>query len=763
MNGEAAPRDKRRSTVTAVVLLTALLSLLFFDVIALGVSPLSRDLTLYHFPLKKIVRELMVSGTFPFRTPLIEGGQPVAANPAYEVFYPPQLLILLPSYILGFKLHIVGHFYLAAIGMLLLCRQLGMRTSVAILAGAAYGVGPALVSLIGLLPVLFAMSWLPWLGLAALRLLIRPTVGAAFAAAAAMSMILIIGEPFVILQAVLLLFVVAFLTARRRESSAARNWIFAALIIVAASALAAVQLIPAADHALHSARRSGFDFANVAKWSMHPARPLELAFSPFAPKIASGERHLAARVVGISDAAYIPSIGIGVLLAALLLAGLIGRVPFHRSVALLVGLLYLLAIGNHTPLLRLLYDGGLLRAIRYPEKFFLAAIFVIILFAAFVLERVLAGDERLRRIAVRLLAAFAILSIIGAALGLSGLAQDGTASPDVLRWTALAAEAALMALLLRRPTRSAMEGALLVALAVGELAALANMTFIRESDAIFEQKPPLLDALKSDRRIVHVAAEESMQRDFPIPLRPEEVQWLTRNDAYPHIPAAWGIPTVFAYDYDATFLLPTGALHRLAMTARSNGHPAWPRGLMALSNATTVVQSATPTGDPRFPETLRAAEATTVLADAPRFAIAERVVNCEAVRRCLDYVAAAPEEAVAITSSHAFAPGRGSLHDIVERPNEISMVVDAESRTFVTAAVTLDRYWTASIDGRAVEIVPTNIAYQGVVVPAGRHRLRMTYRNPLIGYGAAVSIATLLAFAIAFVTKRRGQLTRASS
>ena len=50
----------------------------------------------------------------------------------------------------------------------------------------------------------------------------------------------------------------------------------------------------------------------------------------------------------------------------------------------------------------------------------------------------------------------------------------------------------------------------------------------------------------------------------------------------------------------------------------------------------------------------------------------------------------------------------------------------------------------------------TNIGYQGVEVPAGRHIVEMRYRNPLISAGAAISAATLLALAIVFC-RMRGQ------
>ena len=65
--------------------------------------------------------------------------------------------------------------------------------------------------------------------------------------------------------------------------------------------------------------------------------------------------------------------------------------------------------------------------------------------------------------------------------------------------------------------------------------------------------------------------------------------------------------------------------------------------------------------------------------------------------------------------------------------------------------VTRHKYWRVTIDGRETNVMPANLAYQAVVVPAGRHRVEMRYRNPLVLIGAAISLLALCAAAIATV------------
>ena len=77
-------------------------------------------------------------------------------------------------------------------------------------------------------------------------------------------------------------------------------------------------------------------------------------------------------------------------------------------------------------------------------------------------------------------------------------------------------------------------------------------------------------------------------------------------------------------------------------------------------------------------------------------------------------------------------------------------VAKGRVRGFLVMSVTPHKYWRITIDGKRVEPVITNIGYQGVIVPAGRHRVAMRYRNDLAANALIVSIAvTILLLAAA--------------
>jgi hypothetical protein len=73
-------------------------------------------------------------------------------------------------------------------------------------------------------------------------------------------------------------------------------------------------------------------------------------------------------------------------------------------------------------------------------------------------------------------------------------------------------------------------------------------------------------------------------------------------------------------------------------------------------------------------------------------------------------------------------------------------------------AVILDPFypgWTATLDGKPVPILRADYAFQAVAVPAGRHELRLSYRNRWVTTGAAVSLGTLALLAGALALRSR--------
>lgn len=689
-----------------VVLLWLLTTVLFADVLFLGNGFFQRDLFRYHYPMKKVVRETIAGGEFPYWNRYWSGGQPMAANPAYEIFYPPQWLIFVGSYDFGFNLHIVFHVYLALIGMYLLIRALGARPLTATFAALSFSLSGFFLGSMTTLPTFFVWAWAPLAGWAVVRCSAAGAARSRYAiAAAVLSMQLLVGEPVALLQ------VWGLLTIFVLWTRGWRGFAVAAGLLGAALALSAVQIIPAIDHAADSVRSRGFALEVVTDYSMPPIRPLEL----FVPRLFGildsrqqavwGAEYFARRTP------YLLSISCGLAVTILALGGLLARARGSLAVISIGVVSYVLAIGDATPFYGWLYELGV-RSLRYPEKFMAAFIFVLVIFAAMVLERFLDGDARIRRW-VRI-AAWATVVIAASPLLFWQWSVESIHLFEVARtmWlggVSLAAAWAILALL--PPGRSWAYVALFILLIdVAWLGREASPALPRD----FWTPPPITKSLDPDRKAWAIFHRGEWIRDANYWNARQLPVWLLARDALlPITPAAWGLRSALELDFDETALLPTHDLLDLMMRYGSSGAPDW--------------------SDPFF-ETAN-------------------------VRYIIDY---APE-GLAVTK----VPNRGWYYSpeaqatviaIHERSNEAVVDVETPSEAQLIAVVTRHKYWSAYIAGREMLIAPANIAFQSVMVPPGRHRITWRYRNPLILWSGVFSAAAWLVAAFVITTRRRPPL-----
>ena len=628
--------------------------------------------------MKRAVRDTIAAGEFPYWNRAFAGGQPMAANPAYEIFYPPQWLIFVGPFDRGFALHVFAHVYLALLGMYALLRALPLRPPAAFAGALSFGLGGLLLGTMTNLPTFFVWSWAGLGGWAALRFVRTRTRGAFALAAMILAMPMLVAEPVALAQLWALLFAGAWLVDRRSMPAMA-------LLLAAVVLLAAVQLLPMADHIRDSARARGFAYDVVTDYSMPPIRPVEL-LTPHAFGIPNPEAHQfwGARFFP-RGLPYLISIYCGLFAAVFAIGGIVGRV--RGSVALLAigAASYLFAIGAP---FRFLYAIGL-RSIRYPEKFAAMGVVAMVVFAAIVADRL--DDERVRRAVLLTVVAIAVIATAGAIVF----------AP--LRMTALLAAAWSLLIWRRWPA------VLGLALVVADLAPFANEVVPRMPRAFFTP-PPMARALPPGATLAH---RGDWLVDEPNRLKYEAVApiWLMRNGLRPFTPAAWGLREVLEADIDETFLLPT---HDLLDAFKGSGGA---DRVIALTGADYVVDWRD------FDEARR-----------------ERELQPLVVRR-LPF------------AGRYRTPAR--IVSLRETPNTATIDVDAAAPSPLVMLVTRHKYWHVTLDGRETAVAPANIAYQSVVVPAGRHRVAMRYRNPLIGWGATLSALALAAITVPIPPRRR--------
>ena len=99
------------------------------------------------------------------------------------------------------------------------------------------------------------------------------------------------------------------------------------------------------------------------------------------------------------------------------------------------------------------------------------------------------------------------------------------------------------------------------------------------------------------------------------------------------------------------------------------------------------------------------------------------------------------------------------LKDIKWENNAISGKTDTSQSKFMCLSIPYSKGWKAYIDGKEVKIYKTNIMFSGVLIPAGKHNIKLRYFTPGLRYGILLSsiawIALLIYCSLKFIYKKR--------
>jgi len=750
----------------AMMLLIALLVVAYADILFLGRGFFISDLNSYHYPMKHVVREAVRSGEFPYWNPLFSCGAPLAANPVYELFYPPQWLVYLLPFHFGVQLHILLHFAIAAIGTFLLLRRLGASPPPAVFGSIAFVFCGSYLSLSSRLPLLFSISWLPLVLLLTLRFLENRSGPRLLALSSVMAMQFILGEPSVVIQTWGLIAGWAFFRAIRssaRKAECKRLAIGIGLAAVAALLLGTVQLLPAIDFARDTVRARSFDFRIVSSWSTPPVRLVELILPGVLRHTASANGDAVIRTIyTLRNDAYLIEIYAGAVVVLLALAGVFAGVRGRWIFAGTMTAALIVAMGDHTPVLKALYDAGIFSSIRFPEKFLLTVAFAIAVWGALVFERLLAGDQRVARWAFGLAVVWLILSIL-----LLLNAPDGGALATRQYFEVNCVRAALATawlwMMRRGPNNSkAYIGVALLAVDLW----FATLNAVPRARREFFNPPPLLERVERSQpyRVFNEAAwlvwEGDAGSNQVLRLaQGSDFEWVVRNSLTPEIPTEAGLATALEQDIDQTSLKKMDDFREAMIGTRSAHVPGAdePYARMANVGWRVLPRELNEALRQQIQNDARHAMPVAIAPSAvrvPRFSFAgrlERAPDAGGFRFAVERNAADPS--VAYVDADPFPPARGRVTAVHETANTATIDVITEGRAYLVASITGHRYWSATIDGRPATLLETNLAFHGLIVPPGRHRIEMRYRNPLVPIGAAISLLTLAA--LVFVERLR--------
>jgi hypothetical protein len=106
-----------------------------------------------------------------------------------------------------------------------------------------------------------------------------------------------------------------------------------------------------------------------------------------------------------------------------------------------------------------------------------------------------------------------------------------------------------------------------------------------------------------------------------------------------------------------------------------------------------------------------------------------------------------------VPAAPASGPAGGRARILELRADSVRLEVTAEGPALMVLVDTWDPGWRVRLDGAPVPLLRANVAFRGVAMPAGTHRVEMVYRPRWLGVGIGLSILAALA-AVACLTSR---------
>jgi hypothetical protein len=243
------------------------------------------DLRDFFYPALTFVTGAIQNGQLPLWNPYIYGGTPVAANPEFGLFYPPNALMLAVGVVRGVALLLVLHVWWGAWGMAKLAQSMGASALGGMLAGIIFGFSSQFMVRIwaGHFTYALAAAWGPWVLAAYNHALKRRTWRAALPGVAALALALLAGHPPVVFYIAMLLiglwlYHIIGVTA---DGEPVRPVLWLAtrqllIVAVGSTALSAIQLIPTIEFIPFSTRSGGLLPQFVDSFSLPGAQLLTI-------------------------------------------------------------------------------------------------------------------------------------------------------------------------------------------------------------------------------------------------------------------------------------------------------------------------------------------------------------------------------------------------------------------------------------------------------------------------------------------------------
>ncbi|MDP6792868.1 MAG: hypothetical protein QF660_02315, partial [Anaerolineales bacterium] len=268
-----------RRYLPGVVIVSAIL-LLLWKLVFTNLILARGDTFFYIYPYWEHRARALLDGQLPLWNPYLFMGAPFLANPQAGVLYPlnwPLAPLPIPTAV---KIAIIAHMFIAAAGAFKLARHaLNLSSAASTVAALLFALGGHLTGKVEQVNQLQALTWMPWLLLAAYLQLTassareRTRAGLAFSGVLALQLLAGHTQTTFITLVATVLWSVTVVLGRIEPPNrldATRRMIPLFLFIIFGSLMASAQLFPAVELARNSLRSTGLPLSDALSFSLHP-------------------------------------------------------------------------------------------------------------------------------------------------------------------------------------------------------------------------------------------------------------------------------------------------------------------------------------------------------------------------------------------------------------------------------------------------------------------------------------------------------------
>jgi len=730
-----------------IVFLLAILIFIFFSRLVLSDFIFYfKDFFRYFYPTRYLTSQWIREGIIPLWNPYNFCGMPFLASLQSQVLYPLSFIIYLLPINLGMKLFIVIHLFLAGVFTYFLMQVWGRSKTSSLIAGIVYIFSGYFLSVVDILNILVAITWLPFIFLffiKALHIIRAKTKDQRLKTCiiligVGICLQLLGGEPTTSSATLLtlLLFtlgkVVAEWSGQKKEDKAQiKIPLVFFLAVLIGLGLSAFQILPFLELVSHSTRGLGISFKEATRWSLAPYELLDLFINMFSYTITS---------IGIFNyvQGLIDSIYLGIIPLYLIFLG-----AFFSRLGLFWAFIFLsfilLSLGEYFPFYKWLYTfiPGF-NLMQIPVKFFGIVTFAAALLAGFGYEHlkqmIKLGKSKLFLIVS--ISLFLVLLLIQIKFKIALLLHLKIEIILLILFSSLI-------ILTRRGVIT------LTSLSVSIVCLILTDLFIAGADLnpmveenFYQQKPRLAKLIEKEDEPCRILLSPDTSRFFYYHSGPIETNLLL--EAHKAMIPNLGLlhKNVFdAYGYECLFLNDYYVLMRIITTANL----AQIHQLLNLLNIKYIIS--------RNNEEIKIYENPTYLKRA--FLVSQVAIiknRDEILRRMLKPDFDPAKEVILEDQRLKTKKQRLKTKDKVKivgyQPNRIILEAASSSDCILFLSETYYPGWKAFIDGKSTQIYRANYTFRAVFLPKGSHKIEFIYFPLSLKIGILISLGTIISILV---------------